>query len=144
MERESQITDSACLALLEQEVNEPVVLESCLESFRSAQGVQQIIVYIVCLEVLQRLAVHQDGVFLFGIPEIGHLRGYEVAAAGMSAQCLSGSRLTLALKIYRCCIKIVHSMLQSIVDKRVYALLIDDVISVLVFCHRPPHAAVSQ
>ena len=62
----------------------------------------------------------------------------------MALQSYACGLFALSLKVYRCCIEVVYSVLESIVHKSVSGLLIDHVVSVLILDHRPSHAAVTQ
>ena len=53
VERESKLADMSCLTLTQQELHYSGVLKTVAEIVAVLDGVQQIVVYVVCLEYLQ-------------------------------------------------------------------------------------------
>ena len=80
VERKTELAYLAFLALREQEIHHSIILEPGFEAFRSAssEGMQQIVVDVVGLQVFERVLVelHRDAAVV--APEVGHLRGDEI------------------------------------------------------------------
>ena len=68
MERETEVTDTTSLTLLHQKVHDTVVHITAIELVHTTtDGVQQIVVDIVHLQLLHRVLVHLDGLLSFPI-----------------------------------------------------------------------------
>ena len=85
--RESQMLDTACFALLEQEIEDAVVEEAALQRVHAAtDAVQQVVVDMIHLQAFHRLLVHPfRGVEAPGVLAlVRHLRSHVVFVSRMA------------------------------------------------------------
>ena len=81
MERETQVTDSANLALLHQIINNAIVDIATLKLIHtSTNGVKQIVIDIVNLQLLHRVLIHFDSLVTLPIVtiKVREFGGYEI------------------------------------------------------------------
>ena len=88
MKRESQITDTPCLPFLQQKFHHSIINIPCFESLCSAtaDGVEQIVINIIRLQILERLAIHSNGILTAIIAEIRQLGSNEQLLTRMTFQ----------------------------------------------------------
>ena len=90
VERPAEVADAAGLAFLEEEVKDTVVDEAFLKVtlaiLHAAEGVEQVVVDVVDLQVLERLVVHLDAGLIGPVAEVAHLGGHEPFVARMAAE----------------------------------------------------------
>ena len=145
VEREAEVTDAAGLALLHQVVHHAILHIAFLEfRHRATYGMQQIIVYIVRLQLLQRVLVHRDTCLmaLRVWMEVRQLRGDEHFLAVVSLQGDTRALLRLSLTIDGRRVEVVDAMFDGIVHLTVNHVLVE---VILVLClRRQAHHAVSQ
>ena len=145
VERESEVADAACLALLHQEVHHAIVHVAGVEFVHAATYcVQQVVVDVVDLQVLHRFPVHLDAglAALRRRVEVGELRGHEIFLTLVATQRNARTGLRLALTVDGRRVEIVHAVLDGVVHLAVNHLL---VVVVLVFgLRRQAHHAIAQ
>ena len=145
MKRETEVADAAGLSLLHEEVHHAVVHITRVELLHSAaNGVQQVVVDIVHLQLLHGVAVHLDGLLalmVLGI-EVRELRGYEVLRALVAAQRDTRAAFRLSLTVDGTGVDIVQSVLQGVVNLTVNHLLVE--LLVIIGLRRQTHHAVAQ
>ena len=88
VKRESQIADTPRLPLFQQKFHHSVINIPCLESLRSAttDGVEQIVIDIIRLQILERLAIHGNGILTAIITEIREFGSNEQFLTRMTFQ----------------------------------------------------------
>lgn len=127
--RESEVADAPRPAFLQQEIEDAVLHVAALELLHAAahaHAVQQQIVYVIHLQLFQRIAVHGDGGFAAprGRSEVGEFGGDEVLVARVTAQGDAGGAFRLAPAVGGRRVEIVHSVGCGIVHQFVHHLLI--------------------
>ena len=145
MERETEVTYAACLTLFHQIIHH-AVLDIAADKLiiTASNGMQQIVVDIVYLQLLQRVMIHLDGLLPLPVVavKVGELRGNEILAPLMPAKGDACTLLRLTLTIDWRRIEIVHAMLDGIVYLTVDHLLIE--LAVVVHLCRKAHHAITQ
>ena len=144
VERETEVADAASLTLLHQEVHHTVVHIASIELVHTAaDGVQQVIVQIVHLQLLHRVAVHLNRLLTAPVVavEVRQLRGHEVLRALVTAQGDARATLRLSLTVDGAGIEVVHAVLDSIVNLTVDHLLVELII--VVHLRRQAHHTVA-
>ena len=146
MERESQLADGPFLPLLEQEIHHPVFNITHLESAISAtaDGMQEVVVDIIRLQLLERVAVHPQGSFARGVLEIGQLGGPEEILSRMPVEGDGGSPLRLTAQVSGRSVEVIDTVVDRIIHQLVHFFLVDNVFPVGTGFLRPAHAAVAQ
>ena len=125
---ESEVTDTSSLALLQQEVEQPVVEEALLECVHTsaADAMEQVVVDIVRAKPLERLAVHLHG--LVEVPKVRplvrHFRGDEELLSGMAGEGIAGKNLRLSSHVHRSRVEVVDAVFDGIVYEAVYLVLV--------------------
>ena len=125
---ESQVADAACLTLLQQEVEQPIVDESLVEGLQPvlAHSVHQVVVDIVDTQLLKRGVIHLLG--LFQVPEflviVRHLGCHVIFVARVAAQGIAHYLLVHATTIHGCGVKVVDAMCDGIVYELVHQFLV--------------------
>ena len=121
---ESEVTDASCLLLFHEEVEQSVVDESPVELIHTAaaDAVHQVVVDIVDLQPLKRAFIHPLALIEAERPLVRHLRGDIILITGMTLQ---GDTCSLfRTTVCGCCVKIIHTMGEGIVNQLVHILLI--------------------
>ena len=86
----TEVTYASCTAFLQQKIQHSVVDVAGMKRGHSViahtHTVQQQVVEVVCLQFLERIAVHGDGGIAApgGGREVRQFRGYEIMVAGMA------------------------------------------------------------
>ena len=115
MIRESQVTDSACLTLLHQEVEYTIIQESATKVIHTTAtyAVQEIIVDIIHLQVFHGTFIHFLRLFERPGTRVGirHLGSNIILVTWMTLQGYTGNNLILSTSIGCGSIKIIHTML---------------------------------
>ena len=147
VERESEIADAPCFTLLNQEFYHSILditLAECLYA-SVADGMQQVIVDIVRLQVLERLAVHSYRILARIVGEVRQFRGQIIRLSRITAQRYAGGFLRPSLNIHRRCVEIVHAVLYRVIHQSVHRVLIYNVAVAVGRRHcRPAHASVAE
>ena len=147
VERPPEVPYPPLVALPEQEIQHAVVHETPVEQLHASpsDGVEQVIVDVVNLQVGERTAVHGRHVLTGQVGVGRHLRGYEIPLPRMALQGRPRNFLRPALAVHRGGVEIVYAVGDGVVNEPVYRLLVN---RVSVFGRlrpgRPPHAAVAQ
>ena len=146
VEGPAEVADAAGFTLLYEEVQHAVVDVSLVEVLHGlADGVQQVIVDVVCLQVDERLAVHGHRTLAAWISEVGELGGDVVGVPGVAFEGYAGGVLGEAAQICRGGVEIVDTVLDGVIHQCVYHFLVNLlVLSLGSFFHRPAHAAVTE
>ena len=153
---EAQIADNAFLALLEQVVENTIINISLSEKLHgllasaTTDGMQQHVIDVIDLELLERVLEHLDtrSTGLCRRIEIGEFGGDEILVAGVAAQGDARGTLAQTAAISGRCVKIVHAMLNGIVNLLIDHFLVN--LSVIVAAEgftvgtRQAHHAVAQ
>ena len=86
VERKAQVAYAACFTFFHQEVYHAVFYVAGTESLDAAvaNGVEQVVVNVVHLQLLKRTVVHGNGVFACIVGEVGQLGGYKKLLAWMA------------------------------------------------------------
>ena len=128
MIREAKVLDAPPLTLLQQEVQQAIVQETAFQRIHTAtaDAVQQVIVDMIHLQALKRLLIHP--LTLVEAPQVlalvRHLRSHIVLLSGMTRERVTRQHLRLATHIHRCCIEVIHAVLDGIVHQLVHLILI--------------------
>ena len=147
MEGPAQVADPSLGTLLQHEVEHAILDVAILEKLDAAastDGVHQVVVQVVGLQVLQGLVEHGDRVLTRIVAEVRHLGGQVVGLARMATQGDARSLLRHTLHIDRGSVEIVHAMLDGIVHEAVHLLLVDHILAIVSLLHRPSHTAIAQ
>ena len=146
VEGEAKVADSAGLLFLEKEGNQAVVYVAFVEGILSAaaDGMQEIVVEVGCLELLKGAFVHLYGCFGRRIPEVRELGGNVVALTGMPGESLSGGVLAETLEVCGRGVEVIDAVCDGVIHHLVYGGLVYDVLAVRALYHGPAHAAESK
>ena len=116
MKREAQVANATCLAFGHEEFEHAVVHIALAELLHAAtNGVEQVVVDIVYLQLLERVVVHLHGTFARSVAEVGQLGGYEVFLALVATQGDACAALRESATVDGRCVEIVDAVLQGIV-----------------------------
>ena len=124
--REAQMSDAACLALLQQEVEHAIFQEALLQRVAAtADAMQQVVVDMVNAQLLHGRLVHLFGGLHAGVaPHVREFRGHEVFLAWVTAQGVAHQHFRLPSHVDGCRVEIVHAVLDGIVHQLVHLVLI--------------------
>ena len=146
VEGEAQVAYATGLFFLAEEVKHTVLyipLVECLPAATS-YGVEEVVVEVVCLELLERIVVHLDGCLGGPVSKVGKLGGNVVAFPWMAAQGNSGGLFALALQVCGRSVEVIDSVGDGVVHHLVHGFLVYDVLAIVVFYHRPAHTAEAK
>ena len=126
VERESQVADAAGLALLDKVVEHAVLDVTGPEGLDAAvaDGVEQVVVDGIDLQILERLAIHGDGVLAGVVGEVRQLGGHEIFVARVTLEGDTGRLFRPALHVDGGGVEVVHAVGDGIVDQFVDRLLV--------------------
>ena len=125
---ESEVADAAGLALLEQVVEDTIIDIASVQGIHAstADAVQQVVVYVVDLQLFHRVVVHFDTSLtrLSLWREVRELRGYKVLAALVARECDAGAMLRESAAVGRAGIEVVQPVFNGVVHLLVNHLLV--------------------
>ena len=145
VEGEAQVADAACLLFLDEEIHHAVLHVALFESGHAAaaDGVQEVVVEIVRLQLLEGVLVHLDGSLRRGVVEVGEFRGDEILVARMAAQGDACGLFRLPHQVGGGGVEVIDPMFDGVVHHLIDGLLVDDPLPVFLN-HGPAHAAEAQ
>ena len=147
VERPTEVSNSACFAFLQEEIQQAIVDEAFLKGINAlatTNGMEKIIVNVIHLKVLHGVSIHLYRALEVRYTRIRHLGSNEILVTRMTTEGNAHDLFRLALQIYRSRIEEIHTMLNGIIHQFVYLFLVDDILSILIFLHRPAHTSVSE
>ena len=146
VEREAQVADAARLPLLVQELHHPVLHVALAEGFHAAaaDGVQEIVVEVVRLELHKGVLIHFYGRLRSLIVEVGELGGNIILLPGMTAEGNTRRLLALSLQVCGGGVKVIDAMFNGIIHHLVHGLLVNFTPAFGIAYHGPAHAAEAQ
>lgn len=126
VKRPSQPPDTTGFPFFQQKVQHTVIHVASPEIPDTAPDrMQQVVVYIIHLQILERLPVHSKRIFPAVIGKIGQLGGNEQLLPGVAFQGDAGRFLRPPLNIYRRGVEIVHAVSNGVIHQFVYGILVD-------------------
>ena len=147
VEGEAQVADASCLALLHEVVYHPVLNVALAEGLDASvpDGMEEVVVDVVDLELLERPSVHGDGVLTGVVGEVGQLGGDEELVPRMPLESESGGTFGPSLYVDGGGVIVVHAVCHGVVNQFVHGVLVDDVAPLLRGRQGgPAHAAVTE
>ena len=130
MERPAEVADATFLALLHEEIEHAVVDKSLLEvagtvRIDATEGMEEIIINMFDAELHERILIHAETGLTGPCAEVGEFGGDEPFVARMAVKGHAGGPFRHASHVDGGGIKIIHSMIDGIVDHTVDEFLIE-------------------
>ena len=126
---ESEVADAASLALLEQVVEDAIIDIAGVQGIHAstADAVEQVVVYVVDLQLLHRVVVHLDTSLtrLCLWREVRELRCNEILAALVARECDASATLRESAAVGRTGIEVVQPVFNGVVHLLVNHLLVE-------------------